>query len=155
MKYVILFLATAAMMFFCSCRPVTSAPRPDLNAVNAEGSIVFTRPARFTPFFGSYSISQFFEIVYEQISRNEAGQLVLEVGIRNRGPVSWTNWPMHAPATLTLNTRCNFYSGKRVVSPIVYSTNHQRILIGRGETYAYKVVCPVKTAQSYQLVLGD
>lgn len=155
MKHVFVFFATAAAIIFCSCHPVTSAHRADINKTTNENSIIFTRPARFTPFFGSYSISQFFEIIYERASRNEAGQLVVEVGIRNRGPVSWTNWPQYAPSKITLNTHCNFYQGNRVVSPIVYSTNHQRIVIGRGETYAYKAVCPVQTAESYQLVLGD
>ena len=155
MKYTFMFFAMAAAIIFCSCRPVRDAHRANPQRAAKESSIIFTRAAHFTPFFGSYSMSQFFEIIYERASRNEAGQLVVEIGIRNRGPVNWTNWHMHAPERISLNTHCNFYRGDRVVSPIVYSTNHQRIVIGRGETYAYKAVCPVLSAESYQLVLGD
>ncbi|MBE6403293.1 MAG: hypothetical protein IKD10_13670 [Lentisphaeria bacterium] len=155
MKIVSSVLLVCAAVIFCSCRPVHEVPRPDIDKISAEGSVVFTRPAQFTPFFGTYSLSAFIEIVYEQAYRNEAGQLVVEVGIRNRGPVSWTDWHRKAPQQLTLNTRCNFYRGNRVASPMVYSTNRQKVVIRRGETYAYKVVCPVQDAQNYQVVLGD
>ena len=155
MKIVSFMLSICAAAILCSCHPVYNAPRADAEEINAEGSVIFTRPAQFTPFFGTHSIREFIEITYENSYRNEAGQLVVEVGIRNRGPVTWTDWHHRAPKRLTLNTRCNFYSGNRVVSPMVYSTNRQKIVIERGETYAYKVVCPTQNANSFQLVLGD
>ncbi len=151
-KYVMLFMAIATL---CGCRAVDNANRASNDDLAAEGSVVFTRPAKFYPFFGSYSISEFVEITYEKVSRNSAGLPVVEVGIRNRGPVLWTNWYENAPKNITLNAVCSFYQGTRVTSPTVYSTNHRKIVIPRGETYVYKAVCPVKNAESYQLVLGD
>ena len=139
----------------CGCRAVYDANRADEKNLAAEGSIVFTRPAQFTPFFGSHSLSEFIEIVYERASRNSSGMLVVEVGIRNRGPVSWTNWDNRAPDRITLKTVCNFYSGAAVRSPVIYSTNRREIVIPRGETYVYRAMCPQTEAQNYQLVLGD
>lgn len=155
MKILSFMFSICAAVILCSCQPVHNVARANTEDVNKEGTIVFTRPAQFTPFFGTHSIREFIEITYENSYRNEAGQLVVEVGIRNRGPVTWTDWHHRAPKRLTLNTRCNFYSGNRVVSPMVYSTNRQKVVIERGETYAYKVVCPTQNANSFQLVLGD
>lgn len=155
MKHLSILLAACALAVFCGCHPVENVDRVSYTDLDRESSVVFTRPARYTMFFGSRSIRDFVEIVYEQASRNAAGQLVVEVGIRNRGPVSWTNWPQHAPDRLGLKVVTNFYSGQRGASPIVYSTNRPTILIGRGQTYAYKAVCPVPNATSYQVVLGD
>ncbi len=152
MKYFLFVAVFICSMFICGCHSVYNANRAD--DLSREGSIVFTRPARFSPFFGSYSISEFVEIVYEKAYKNAAGQLVVEVGIRNRGPVSWTNWHVKAPERLTLKTICNFYNGNKNGSPIAYSTNRREIVIGRGETFAYQAVCPVE-AFSYQLILGD
>lgn len=152
MKYFLLFAAVFSCVLFSGCYSVYNANRAE--DTSREGSIVFTRPARFSPFFGSYSLSEFVEIVYEKAYKNEAGQLVVEVGIRNRGPVSWTNWHVRAPERITLKTICNFYNGNRNGSPIAYATNNREIVINRGETFAYKAVCPVP-AFSYQVILGD
>lgn len=142
---------------FIGCTAVDPVARVDRGQMAQEGTIVFTRPAHFTPWFGNYSISQFLEIAYERVSRNAAGQLVVEVGIRNRGPVSWTNWHRHAPKTLSIAATCNFYetSAGALGGPCIYQTNRRTLVIGRGETYAYKAVCPVENANGYQLVLGD
>lgn len=155
MKILSFMLSICAAAILCGCHSVCDVARANPEDLNKESTIVFTRSAKFTPFFGTHSMREFIEITYEKFYRNEAGQLVVEVGIRNRGPVSWTNWHRRAPKRLTLNTRCNFYSGNRVVSPMVYSTNRQKIVIERGETYAYKVLCPSLNANSFQLVLGD
>ena len=64
MRNVILFFMLCGAMFFGGCYAVYNANRAE--DLSREGSIVFTRPARFTPFFGSYSISDFVEIVYEK-----------------------------------------------------------------------------------------
>lgn len=142
---------------FLGCTAVDPVARADRAAMSQEGTVVFTRPAHFTPWFGNYSISQFLEITYERVSRNDAGQLVVEVGIRNRGPVSWTNWNTHAPKTLSIAATCNFYetAAGALGGPVVYQTNRRMLVINRGETFAYKAVCPVDNAKGYQLVLGD
>ena len=150
-------VAAIATLVFCGCTAVDPIARADQGDMASEGTIVFTRPARFTPWFGNYSISQFIEVTYERASRNEAGQLVVEVGIRNRGPVSWTNWHRHAPELLNIAATCNFYGTQAgaVEGPIMYQTNRRTLAIRRGETFAYKAVCPVDGANGYQLVLGD
>ena len=142
---------------FIGCTAVDPLARADRGNMAQEGTVVCTRPAHFTPWFGNYSISQFLEITYERVSRNAAGQLVVEVGIRNRGPVSWTNWHRHAPKTLNIAATCNFYetSAGALGGPCIYQTNRRTLVIGRGETYAYKAVCPAENANGYQLVLGD
>lgn len=155
MKFLSLLMVALAAVLFCGCNSVRDLDRAKEVKLDDEGSVVFTRPAHYTMFFGSYSISQFLEVIYERASYNAAGQMVVEVGIRNRGPVSWTNWPVHAPKVLRIKAQTNFYAGKRVSSPIVYSTNRPTLVIGRGETYAYKVTCPVAGVTNYQLVLGD
>lgn len=154
MKYTSIFAVAVMAVIFTGCTAVDNANPADAGKLAKEGTIVFTRPAQFTPFFGSHSISEFVEIVYENVSRNEAGFLVVEVGIRNRGPVLWTNWHVRAPKRLTLKARCNFYRGS-IQTPMVYSTNARTIVVPKGETYAYRAVCPVKDATNYQLVLGD
>lgn len=153
-----LVLMTALFgVFSCGCIAVDPVDRADSGDLAKEGTIVFTRPARFTPWFGNYSIGQFLEITYERASRNAAGQLVVEVGIRNRGPVSWTNWHRHAPKSLSIAATCSFYEtpSSAAGGPVVYQTNRQTLVINRGETCAYKAVCPVASANGYQLVLGD
>ena len=142
---------------FLGCTAVDPVARADRSVMSQEGTVVFTRPAHFTPWVGNYSISQFIEITYELVSRNDAGQLVVEVGIRNRGPVSWTNWHTHAPKTLSIAATCNFYetAAGALGGPVVYQTNRRTLVINRGETYSYKAVCPVDNAKGYQLVLGD
>lgn len=147
--------AVAALVALCGCEAVYSANRASTHKLQSEGTIVFTRPARFSPVFGSYSISELIEITYERVSRNAAGCLVVEAGIRYRGPVEWTNWYSTAPARITLRTVCNFFQGGGPETPIVYSTNQRNIVISRGETYAYKVICPKDSADRYQIILGD
>lgn len=148
-----IFLSIMATVILCGCHAVYNANSVDVEDYREESAVVFARPEMFSPWFGSYSVSEFVEIVYTNLSRNEAGLLVAEVGIRYRGPVEWTNWYVNAPKRLTLRTNCSFYRGKRNHSPIIYSTNSREIVIGIGETFAYKVTCPVAEAQDFQLIL--
>ena len=149
------FLLLVTAFVFCSCTAVDNAERASVADLQAESSVIFTRPARFTPFFGSYSISRLIEITYERASRNQAGQLVVEVGIRYKGHTGWTDWYVKTPRQISLKSICNFYQDGGVDTPVVYATNQRTLLIQRGGTYAYKAVCPVKSANRFQLVLGD
>ena len=150
MKKFLIFAAFITIATLCGCRSTYNANR----ALPNTNTVIFTRPTKYTPFFGTYSISDFVEIVYEKASRNAAGQLVVEIGIHYRGPVRWTNWYKKAPRLLHLKTRCNFHS-EGLTSPVIYSTNTQNIVIGLGETYAFRAVCPNINANQYQVVLGD
>ncbi|MBQ9788040.1 MAG: hypothetical protein IJW31_00370 [Lentisphaeria bacterium] len=155
LKYSLNLLVGICVVLICGCQATYNVNRASHADLASEGTVVFTRPAKFAPLFGSYSLSEFVEIVYERSSKNEAGQMVVELGIRNRGPVSWTNWDRKAPERITLKIRSNFYLENSINSPIVYSTNQQEIVISRGETYAYKVTCPNVNAMGYQIILGD
>ncbi len=139
------------------CTAVKPVNRESTQDLAEEGTIVFTRPARYTPFFGSYSQRDFITITYEKFSVNEAGQPVVEAGIRYSGPASWTNWAENAPGSITIFARCNFYRDRsaQASGPALYATNRQALVIKRGETYAYRAVCPKEGAAGYQLVLGE
>ncbi len=147
--YVFIF---AAALMFSGCRATYAVNRA---RTDNEGTIVFTRPKKFYPFFGSYSLSEFIEITYEKFSRNKAGQPVVEVGIRYRGPVQFSDWYTKAPDTVAVKVRTNFLEGINVSSRIVWSTGDREIVIPLGQTYAYRAVCPDNMAQGYRVILGD
>lgn len=144
-------------MFIGGCYSVKPLDRPSDADLIGEGSVVFARAGQYTLWFGSHSPREYFEVVYERMSRNDAGFAVVEVGIRYRGGVSWTDWYRNVPQTVTLGAVCNFYStpAAQAGGPIIYSTNRERLVLQRGGTYAYRAVCPVREAEGYQLVLGE
>ena len=154
MKYLAILFAAVILSGIYGCRPVHNADYVNDTRARDEGAVVFTRAAKYHAFFGTYSIRDFVEITYCNVQRNAAGQLVMEVGIRNSGPASWRNWWKNAPEQISLKAQSNFFRAERVSSPIVYSTNRENIIIKRGTTYAYKAVCPNGEAQTAQLVLG-
>ena len=154
MKKAMLLFCLLACTLFCGCRAVYDAESGNPRASVIEGNVVFTRPTEFFPLAGSFSVGEYLEITYQNSHRNEAGQLVVEVGIRNCGPVKWHNWWRRAPEQIAIKSRCDFFRDAKVTSPMVYSTNNQNIIIKRGETYAYKAVCPRPEAKSWQLLLG-
>ena len=150
-------LAGAALSVVAGCYSVKPVDRVALSDQMAEGSVVFVRAEQYTLWFGSHSPREYFEIVYERFSRNEAGFPVVELGLRYRGGVQWTDWYKSMPQTVTLGAVCNSYAtpAAQAGGPILYSTNRERIVLQRGGTYAYKAVCPVKKTEGYQIVLGE
>lgn len=151
------FCAVLAAAVWQGCYSVKPLDRPTDSDLLAEGSVVFARAGQYTLWFGSHSPREYFEVVYERMSRNEAGLAVVEIGIRYRGGVSWTDWYREVPQTVTLGAVCNFYAtpAAQAGGPKVYSTNRERIVLQRGNTYAYRAVCPVREVEGYQLVLGE
>ena len=139
------------------CHANYSVSRVPQGYLQTEGTVVFDRAARNNLFFGNHSLVEYVEVVYDRFSTNEAGQPVVEVGVRYKGPDSWTNWYKDAPSQLNIAATCNFYEtpAAQAGGPIVYATNRQPIVIKLGETYAYKAVCPVTTVKGYQVVLGE
>lgn len=156
MGYIILAAGLSAVAF-SGCYSVKAVDRASEGDLIAEGSVVFARAGQYTLWFGSHSPREYFEVVYERFSRNDAGMPVVEVGIRYRGGVSWTDWYRSVPQTVTLDAKCNFYPtiSAQADGPILYSTNRERLVFQRGNVCAYKAVCPVREAKSYQLVLGE
>lgn len=139
------------------CYSVKSVERASGDELVNEGTVVFARSGQYTFLFGSHSPREYFEVVYERFSRNEAGFPVVEIGIRYRGGVSWTDWYRNVPQTITLGATCSFYpsAAAQAGGPAVYVTNRERLVLQLGGVYAYKAVCPVRNAEGYQLVLGE
>lgn len=157
MKLLMTVVGLGMAVAFAGCYSVKAVDHAsDADLIN-EGSVVFARSGRYTMWFGSHSPRQYFEVVYERFARNEAGLPVVEIGIRYRGGVSWTDWYSDVPQTITLGATCSFYptAAAQAGGPAVYVTNRERIVLQRGGTYAYRAVCPVRKAEGYQLVLGE
>jgi len=151
------FAAAAVLAFgFLGCWTVENAQRADSADLANESTVIFTRGRSYTPWFGSDSPWKYFEVTYEKISCNTAGQTVVEVGVRYKGGTSWINWWDSAPASVTMGAQCNFYreSGAHA-GPAAYSTAREQLVFRRGETYAYRAVSPVKGVKGFQLVLGE
>lgn len=153
------FISTLVCLAFFAvgCHANYPVPRPLPDELTREGTVVFDRATRNNLFFGNHSLVEYVEVVYDRFSVNAAGQPVVEVGIRYKGPDSWTNWFKNAPPQLNIAATCNFYGtpAAQAGGPIAYATNRQPIVIKLGETFAYKAVCPVTTAKGYQVVLGE
>jgi hypothetical protein len=159
MNRIIVFCAGVVLSAIAvtGCYSVKAVDRISDEALIGEGSIVFARAGQYTLWFGSHSPREYFEVVYERFSHNDAGLPVVEIGIRYRGGVSWTDWYRDVPQTVTLGAQCNFYAtpAAQAGGPIIYSTNRERLVFQRGNVCAYKAVCPVRSAKGYQLVLGE
>lgn len=144
------------MFSVLGCRTTYDANRTPAKELQREGSIVFVRPDRYT-ILGSRSIRGYIEITYEQISLNEAGYPVLTVGLRNRG--GRYIWDMKGP-DVQLSVQTAFYDRPiqpdgAASGPAVYRTNWQTVKLVRGQTTDYKVACPVKGADNYQVTVSE
>ena len=119
-----------------------------------EGTFVFVRPDRFT-LLGTKSLRDYSEIVYENQTINEAGQMVVKFGLRNRGGQHW--WDTKGPRIL-IAAKAVFYEvpvkDGGITGPPLYETNWQRLTLTRGETIHYTFTSPVD-AGGYQVTLSD
>jgi len=150
-----LILAVAGILLLSGCQAVQTVDRADSTDMATESTIVFTRPARYAT-WGTNSLREYIEVTYERFYVNEAGQNVLEVGLRYRGATNWYDFFVKAPESITFAGQTNFYSEQRPhTGAPLYSTNRQTILIRRGDTFNYRAVSPRKGALSYQLVLSE
>lgn len=143
------FLSLAAL-FLTGCATTYEAKR---NSIADEGTIVFTRDSDYA-IFGTRSPHDTIEVVYERLQANDAGQPVIEIGLRYTGFTGFTSWSKTSPKNVALIAQCHFFEGPNRSGPIVYSTPRQPILFKLGEITPYKASAPVKNAQSYQLVIG-
>lgn len=150
-----LMMAVLGVWLLSGCQAVQTVDRADSTDMATESTIVFTRPARYAT-WGTNSLREYIEVTYERFYVNEAGQNVLEVGLRYRGATNWYDYFVKAPESITFAGQTNFYSEQRPhTGAPLYSTNRQTILIRRGDTFNYRAVSPRKGAQSYQLVLSE
>ncbi len=132
------------------CRTVNTL---DTTSMEDEGQVVFTRAGEYTMLFGSRSPWDYFEVVAKRFSRNEAGFPVVEVDLRYRGGVSWTDWFNKVPQSCSISAVCNFYL--TTGSTIAYATPREPLLFRLGRVTTYRAVCPVKEVMDFQLVLGE
>ncbi len=143
------------LLFLAGCHSVHNVDRVSPSKLGQEGSVVFVRPTEYSV-FGTKSLSDYVEVVYEQAQRNEAGLLEVRVGVRNKGGQHF--WDVHGP-DFPLSAKTTFYdkpvAGEEARSAPVYETNWQRLSLLRGATTDYKVVCPVKTGAYYQVTLSE
>lgn len=151
MRYQKVLLFVGLVAGFAGCASTYNAQRAN---IEDEGTIIFTRDSDYA-LLGTSSPWTMFEVTYERFQRNEAGQPVVEIGLRYTGGTDWTNWYKSSPQTVTLSAQCNFYDAPNHAGPIVYSTPRQILQFELGETTPYKVVSPVKDVVSYQLVIGQ
>ena len=150
MKFTAFLTLSILGFLFVGCATTYDAKRA---SISSEGSIVFTRDSEYV-IFGTYSPRDTVEVVYERFQTNEAGQPVVEIGLRYTGFTGFTSWYKPSPKTVALVAQCNFFDGVNRSGPIVYSTPRQAILFKLGEITPYKAVAPVTNATSYQLVIG-
>lgn len=151
-------LVATAVVTSTACRATKNVSGADRAQIEEEGTVIVARPQKYFIFFGSYSIGEFLDITYDRLTRNQAGQTGIEVGIRYKGATRWYNFAERSPKYVTLYVRADFYQGTRIgksYGPPVYSTNRQRVHIRLGDTYNFKAVCPDVRAQSCQVFISE
>ena len=137
------------------CKSVYNVDRAQSEELSQEGTVVFVRPTEYK-LLGTKSLSDYIEVVYDQARRNGAGLLEVRVGLRDRGGQHlWDRKGRDFP----ISAKATFYAepvaGQDHRSPPVYETNWQRVMLVRGETTDYRVVCPVAEGAYYQVTLAE
>ncbi len=140
--------ACIVLVVFAGCRTVGTVERAD---TAKEGSLVFVRPDSFSA-FGTKSVQDYIEIVYEKVDVDENGFAHLSVGVRNRGGQHF--WDTDAP-TVRLGAQASFYAAKGTDSAPIWQSNRRAFSLQRGETTHLKFDSPVKGALGYQVVFSD
>jgi hypothetical protein len=151
-KLLLSVILVCGSVLLASCQTVYNAHRADMNQRNLEGTIVFVRPIDHT-LLGTKSIRDYVEITYERAERNEAGLLQVEIGFRNRGGQYF--YDTHGP-NFPISVKTDFYNHPlpNTGAP-VYATNWQTVVMLRGATAHYKVICPSRTATGYQVTVSE
>jgi hypothetical protein len=147
-------IASAIIMLLPGCASVHQPDR-DLQATIAnEGTIVFVRPDTYAV-IGTYSLSDYVEVIYEQVDFNPAGFLEVRVGLRNKGGKHIYDFsaPNYNLSAKTLFYKEPIRGGQR--SAPIYETNWRTIRMLRGAITDFKVVCPIKGAKYYQILLSE
>lgn len=150
--------AVLTVLSVTACRATQNATGADRAKIEEEGTVIIARPEKYFIFFGSRSIGEYLDITYDRLTRNQAGQTGIDVGIRYKGGTSWYNFMNTSPEYVTLYVRADFYEGTRLgksYGPPIYSTNRQVVHIRLGDTFNFKAVCPDVRAQSCQIFITE
>jgi len=143
------------VILLTGCRSVYNVDRADSEELSEEGTVVFVRPTDYA-LFGTKSLSDYIEVVYERAQRNEAGLLEVRVGLRDRGGQHF--WDVTGP-DFPISAKVAFYdepvAGQASRTPPVYETNWQRVTLVRGSTSDFRVICPMKDGAYYQVTLSE
>lgn len=151
-----LLLLTVTVLFTgCSYHTTHPARKVSAAELAREESVMFLRPDRYT-LLGTRSVSDYIEITYERAGINDAGQYVVEIGLRNRGGQHW--YDKSGPG-VALSVKSSFYdqpvTGAGPAGPPVYETNWRPVPIPRGQTGHYEAVCPVQSGRYYQVLITE
>ncbi len=156
-KLTLYSIAGTAITLLTACNTIHEIDRTDKAVLAQEGTVGFVRPDKYSfALFGSNSISEHIEIIYENLTQNDAGFPQVELGLRNKGGQKF--WDTEA-WTLNLSVKTSFYktsikhSGP--TSAPVYETNWQPLRILKGEQVNYQAICPIKGAKYYQIRLSE
>lgn len=143
------------LVLLAGCRSVYNVDRADQRELATEGTVVFVRPTEYS-LLGTKSLSDYVEVVYEQAERNDAGLLVVQIGLRGKGGQHL--WDVRG-RDFPISVKTAFYEapvvGEGQRHPPVYETNWQRVSLLRGATSDHRVVCPVKSGAYYQVTLSE
>lgn len=158
MKYSVITLLCVSLLVVTlgtGCQTNYNAGYTPAEDLAREGSIVFVRPDRYT-ILGTRSVRDYIEITYENASLNEAGLPMVQIGFRNRGGQHF--WDTKGPEVV-LSVKTVFYRDPIAqtgpTGPPVYETNWQAVHLNRGETDHFKVICPNKEGQFYQVTVSE
>ncbi|MDH3982214.1 MAG: hypothetical protein OES84_04855 [Kiritimatiellaceae bacterium] len=153
MKKVLIGLLGVAIL--AGCKSVYNTSPAQAEELANEGTVVVVRPDRYV-LFGTRSMRDYLEVVYEEFSTTDAGLPVVRVGLRNKGGQHW--WDTKGK-NFTLFAKVVFYSapveGSAARTAPLYSTNKRPIPMLRGETADVVFTCPVSGARGYQMVLSE
>ena len=149
------FIGILGIVVLAGCSSVVKTSQVASEDLAGEGSTVFVRPDRFT-LLGTRSMTDYVEIIYDEISVTSTDLPVVRVGLRNKGGQHW--WDAKAP-DFTLYAQAVFYrepiTGSGVRSAPLYRTNKQAVPMKRGETVDLVFKSPVKGARGYQVVFSE
>jgi hypothetical protein len=145
-----------AALATAGCRTVHRPEQVNPGRVAREGTVVFVRPDQYSV-FGTRSLSDYVEVIYENPGRNNAGMLEIKLGLRNRGGQHF--WDVKGPDQIQVSVKTAFYdqplaSGGRAAAPL-YETNWRTLSIPRGSAVQYQSTCPQRAATHYQVTISE
>lgn len=142
-------------LLLSGCHAVYNTKDASRRELSRAGSAVVVRPDRYV-LFGTRSMRDYLEVVYETFSLNDAGLPVVEMGLRNKGGEHW--YDLNAQ-DFTLYAQAVFYKPSRdqqdAKSAPLYRTNKQPVPMPRGEVADLRFVCPLRGAGGYQVIFSE